>query len=63
MLDQNDLEEMHIMSLDIERDFHDTVQQALLAKQQREAASLLIDGLKHDAEMNAKASQMALEEV
>lgn len=54
---------MHILSLDIERDFHGTVQQAILAKQQREATCLEIDGLRHDAEMNAKASQMALEEV
>jgi hypothetical protein len=58
----SDVEELQILALDIERDFHGTVQQAILWQQQREAAALEIAGLRRDAEMNAAASQMALEE-
>ena len=58
----SELEEAQILSLDLERDMHSTVQAALRSEQEREAAVAALAELRHEAQMNTQASQMALEE-
>jgi hypothetical protein len=59
---QSEVEEAQILSLDLERDIHSTVQAALRSVQEREAAVATLNELRHEAQMHTQASQMALEE-